>query len=74
MEGGGRKHPAAPAQTEPLRAAHARQSGPGCRTRSPGSTRIRVRWMWGSLSPLLVGEDGKARGPGQKEHPRAGVA
>lgn len=43
MEGVGRKHPAAPAQTEPLRAAHARQSGPGCKSRvgpDPGAVDV----------------------------------
>lgn len=64
MEGGGRSTgPRPPAQSRYAR----RTNEPGWPGVQDPEPRAQARWVWGSLSLLLVGEE-KARGPGQEEH------
>lgn len=37
-----------------------------CGTRSPRSTRVRARWVWGLRSLLLVGQKERTKDPGQR--------
>lgn len=55
-EVGGSTRPRPPTQSGSRRS----QAGLGCRTRRPGWTRVRARWIWVLLSVLFVAEEERA--------------